>query len=167
MLQIFISFIAAFTVTFFAIRGEDAVNLVLIAGVVWAVASVLGGAGFFLRPNTMFSNRVWAGIGLAWLLTATVVFTRWPIRLGPVLYRSQFQALADGVAAGHPFTTPKRIGPFTFQRGEIERGFVCLWTDLNPNGRSGYIRGAYGDRALFNVWSIVSTGRGWHFLIED
>lgn len=167
MVQNLVSSIAALTVTFFAIRGSDTFSLLFVAGVVWAVAAVFMGAAFHLRPQTMLSNRIWVGIGLASLLTASVVFTRWPIRLGPVLYHSEFRALADSVAAGHSFTSPRQIGPFTFQQGQVERGFVCLWTDLDPKGRSGFIRGVATSGIPFNAWSVAATGSEWHFLIED
>lgn len=162
-----IAFIVALIVTAYSIRGADSFSLVAFAGVAWAVAAVFIWAVFHFRPATINSNRAWGAIGLAFLLTASVVLTRWPLRLGPVVYRSQFQALADSVAAGHSFNTPQHIGPFTFQRGQVERGYVCLWTDLDPAGRAGYVRGSSERGIPFNIWSAISTGPGWHFLVED
>jgi hypothetical protein len=167
MMQALPAFAAALTVFAYSICGEGGFSLAVIAGVTWAAASFLMGVLFQFRPAGMNSNRVWGAVGLAFLLTASVVVTRWPIRFGPIIYRAQFQALADSVAAGHPFDAPRRIGPFTFYQGEVERGFVCLWTDLDPKGRSGYIRGSTERGVPFNVWSVISAGSGWHFLVED
>lgn len=166
-MQALIAIVAALVVTAYSIRGTDSFSLIAIACGAWALASIFIGAVFHFRPASISSNRAWGAIGLAFLFSASVVLTRWPLRLGPVVYRSQFQALADSVAAGHTFNTPRRIGPFMFQRGQVERGYVCLWTDLDPAGRAGYVRGSAEGGIPFNIWSVISTGPGWHFLVED
>ena len=43
---------------------------------------------FRFEPGLARSNRVWAMIGITFLLTLSVVVTRWPVRLGPVIGRA-------------------------------------------------------------------------------
>ncbi|MDB6152007.1 MAG: hypothetical protein JWL90_460 [Chthoniobacteraceae bacterium] len=166
-MQVVLSFLAALVVLNFAFRGDDSFSLLATGGIAWGVAFVFIAISFRFQPGSIRSNRMWAMIGAAFLLTLSVVVTRWPVRLGPVIYRSQFQALADRVASGEHFSTARYIGPFTFERGEVERGFVCLWTDLDRAGRSGFIRGSTEHGLPFNAWSVISAGSEWRFVVED
>lgn len=150
-----------------ALRGMDGGSLFLLSMVGWVSAIPLVFAIFAFRPSEERSNRVWIGLGLAFAITVSIFVTRWPLRLAAAAWRPELEALASSVASGHAFGTPRRVGLFVFQRGEVERGFVCLWTDLHRNGRSGFVHGQAAGDLPFNEWSVVSCGVGWHFLIED
>jgi len=138
----FLAFIAALFVTAYSLRGADSFSLATISGFSWGIAAAITAIVFHFRRTPRISTRIWSYVALAYLPTASVVFTRWP--------------------------TSQRVGPFTIRRGEIERGLICLWTDLNPAGRSGYIRGLEDSGANpINAWSLSSAGSDWRFLVED
>ncbi|MES2572602.1 MAG: hypothetical protein V4710_21440 [Verrucomicrobiota bacterium] len=159
--------LALLLIAYFSFRGLETFNLLPIAGGVWAVAFL---ATLFLLPQTASKQemvRSWLVFGGLWLVAATILFTSWPLRIGPTVYRARFEGLAHQISSGNPVTMPQWIGPYKIERGETERGFVCLWLELNPAGRSGYIYGAADKSLNFNVSSLIWAGGNWHFLVED
>ena len=97
----------------------------------------------------------------------SVATTQWPLRFMYSLHRREFDFLAQRVRAGEQIPTPRRVGVFTVRRAEVRRnGVVCLWTDLEPNGNTGFVQ-CGREHVPFSLWSIVRLDDGWQFISED
>jgi hypothetical protein len=100
-------------------------------------------------------------------IIASVVTVHWPLRARYVLSRSSLDQLAQNVRAGEPLVGPTRVGLFTIVEAEVNRhGIVCLWTDTNPSGKTGFVQ-CRPDYVPFNLWSMVSLDECWQFISED
>jgi hypothetical protein len=100
---------------------------------------------------------------------ASVAFTQWPLRAAWALSAPAFEDAARRLRAGERLETPRRIGLFTVRRAavtEYVRPLVCLWTDLEPNGYTGFVQWT-GDDEPLSLWSNTRLSDGWHFVTED
>ncbi len=167
MLKFIPGIFALALVGFYSVRGAESFTLAATAGGVWTVALLLMSALLGKSSTSRERVRGWFVFGLLWGVAASIVFTSWPLRIAPIVYRRQFESVATRIASGQPLIAPEQIGPFRIQRGEMERGFVCLWLDLNSSGRSGFIRSVTPQKSTFNDWSLIAAGAGWQFLVED
>jgi hypothetical protein len=80
--------------------------------------------------------------------------------------RGAFDAIAQRVRAGEQMK-PQRIGLVTIRKAEVYyNGIVCLWTDLNPSGYTGFVQCA-PDSMPFNLWSMIRLDARWQFISED
>jgi len=100
-------------------------------------------------------------------VTASVAILHWPLRAAYFVSRSFLNSLAQDVRTGQPFAGPTRAGLFTVVGAEVSRaGNVCLWVDLNPSGRTGFVQCA-PDHVPLNLWSMISLDDRWQFIGED
>lgn len=111
-------------------------------------------------------------------LSATTPFltlaTLWPLHLAFFVIRPSLERLADRVEAGHALVPPALIGPFHLEGSGVDRnGTVGLYTDSNPNGRSGFVRvhpEATGSRRfdpLIGTDTSLYLGHGWSYRQDD
>ena len=100
-------------------------------------------------------------------LIASVMATAWPLRLSYLLSRPSLQRLGMAIDAGQRPNGPIRVGLFVVKRAEVSRqGRVCLWTELEPDGNTGFIRcGVHGLPA--NLWSSIRLDEQWYLVAED
>ena len=100
------------------------------------------------------------------VLLSTMMFNM-PLKMTFLLSRSAFDQLADDVESGRSVKTPRWIGPLRICKAEVHRnGVVCLWTDDDPNGHTGFVR--HGSSGLpFNLWSHSVMDDSWQFIAED
>ena len=101
------------------------------------------------------------------LVIASVAVTHWPLRAAYVLSRPALDALGARVSSGERVPEPIRAGLFIVRAAELSRGrIVCLWTDLNPSGRIGFVRHP-PNHVPFNLWSQIALDDDWQFISED
>ena len=96
-------------------------------------------------------------IGLACLAVfVSVPLTHWPLRLAYKLSRPSFDAVAQSLQSGTTFQKPMRVGLFEIKKAEVYdlNGKICLWTDLNPSGKTGFTKCPPND-VPFNLWSMI------------
>jgi hypothetical protein len=93
---------------------------------------------------------------LAWLLVIFVtgaplvtLCTLWPLHLFFLGARPALETLADKAASGQPLIGPRWIGAFRLTGSTVDTatGEVVLFVDSNPNGPTGFVRGAGGPAA--------------------
>jgi hypothetical protein len=140
-------------------------NIVCAALCIWALGpygTILNFLVWLLAfPIMLSTGLAWAGAAprriarprrsswLAWPLILVVAFlplsmlvTFWPFRLAFLASRPAMERLADRVAAGRPVIGPEWAGVFRVVGSVVDpaSGNVGLVTDLNPSGRSGFVR---------------------------
>jgi hypothetical protein len=97
----------------------------------------------------------------------SVAATNWPLRTTYAFSRNAFDTIAERLRAGEPITSPIRAGLFSIEQAELSRdGVVCLWTELQPGGNTGFVQ-CRRDHVPFNLWSIVRLDDRWQFISED
>jgi hypothetical protein len=109
-------------------------------------------------------------IGVVLLLVfiaGSIVVTQWPLRLAFQLTEHQFNDVSSDLKRGQSFPKPFRIGPFKFEKAEINRhGLVCLWTDSSSGDLDGFVQ-TTPDVLPFNLWSTISLSDEWQYIVED
>jgi hypothetical protein len=104
---------------------------------------------------------------LALFVVASVIFTDWPLRLSYVLSRPALQRLAQSVQEGQQPNGPVRIGLFVIRQAEVSRqGTICLWTEVDPSGNTGFVQCDAKNLPL-NLWSSIPLDEQWSFVAED
>lgn len=134
-----------------------------------AIVGVAANWGFqrWLAGRSVLRPLLVATVCLA--LTLTTLFTAWPLRTAFMCSRASFDDVAARVRAGEQVDVPLWIGPFRIVRAEPDRhgnGVVCLWTDLHPNGYTGFVR-CGPVKPPFNLWSHRVLDERWQFISED
>lgn len=100
-------------------------------------------------------------------LSMSVMATDWPLRLNYLVSRAEIDRIAAQIDAGENVSFPRRVGLLqVMAAGKHGNGAVCLWTALDPAGKTGFVRCPKGD-AGFNLWSVMSLDDRWQFITED
>jgi hypothetical protein len=125
------------------------------------VCLVIVGLTFaWLRWSAVKQRSLWPPFttaSLALVGALSVVTTAWPLRLSFALTRPAFQRLAESVRAGQQTDAPVRIGLFVIKQTEVSRqGAVCLWTELDPGGNTGFVQCGANSVPL-NLWSRIQS----------
>lgn len=128
--------------------------IVLAIITVFALSFVQSRSGFLAGITT-----------LAILLSVATL--HWPLRAAYFLSRPSFDQVATQVRAGNPPKQAQWIGLFHIRKAEIyHNGIVCLWTDDDPAGPTGFVQ--YSSEQLpFNLWSHIPLDHSWQFISED
>lgn len=114
----------------------------------------------------LLSSEVAIPVALGLILSAAI--TSWPLRLEFVLVRPALNALAVRVRHKDRIALPVRIGLLRIREVGVSRsGVVCLWTDSNPDGKTGFVQTTREGAGEFNLWSSVAVGSDWQFISED
>ncbi|MBN1341139.1 MAG: hypothetical protein JXQ73_00565 [Phycisphaerae bacterium] len=105
-----------------------------------------------------------------WAAGASVPVTQWPLRLVFAAYRSKLDHVAELVRTGGKTGQRENVGPFTIRMAEVNRvGAICLWTDLNPAGYTGFMKCSPAlvarQNALF--WSVTHLDGEWYLVEMD
>lgn len=108
-------------------------------------------------------------ICLCFLLHWSILTTQWPLHMTFELSRPALEKMAESLREGVKIEGPQRAGFFIIRKADIEQypGTVCLWTDLEPNGRMGFLDVPPYGAALPWAWSEVRLNDRWRFLKED
>ncbi|MCX6345146.1 MAG: hypothetical protein NT018_08725, partial [Armatimonadetes bacterium] len=93
----------------------------------------------------------------------------WPMRLSFALTEGAINTIADRLEKRQSVASPFQLGLLRIKRAEISsKGVVCLWTDMNPGGRSGFVKtSATKVDSQFNLWSKFTLDKDWQFISED
>jgi hypothetical protein len=121
------------------------------------------------RNKSRFARKISISIGLLCLAVfISVPIAHWPLRLAFKLSRPSFDQIASSVQKGSTFSQPFRVGLFRIKRAEIHKynRKICLWTDLDPAGKTGFARVPPHD-VPFNLWSMIELDEDWQFVSED
>lgn len=137
----------------------EPISLLLLCG-------LLGLISFVLLLFTRSRQHWLMGVFTAAIVT-TVATTHWPLRAAYAAAKPQIAQIAAQVQAGDTFDHPLWVGSFRIARAEIDKGVVCLWTDLHPNGRTGFVQQSQQDQQKFNTWSTLQLDSKWQLLAED
>jgi len=127
---------------------------------------VLGLATIVTFPFVRSYRLLFAEITSIAILLSVMTFN-WPLHAAYVLSRPSFDRVAAEVRAGHPLEIPRRVGLFSIQKAEVyHNGVVCLWTDDDPAGPTGFVQHGAHDLP-FNLWSHTRLDDSWQFIAED
>ena len=97
----------------------------------------------------------------------SVAVSNWPLHAAYRLSRPSFEQVAAEVRQGKGFDEPRQVGLFRVARAELNhRGVVCLWTDLEPSGYTGFVQ-CGPEKPPFNIWSHQALDATWQFISED
>ena len=121
------------------------------------------------RYKSPLARKISTIIGLICLtLFISVPITHWPLRLAFKLSRPSFDRIANSLRAGSKFPQPVRVGFFRIKKAEVYKlnGKVCLWTDLDPGGKTGFTQ-CPPNYVPFNLWSMIELDKDWQFVSED
>lgn len=156
--------LSAAVVVWLSATGYETVSVTLAA-----LALCLVGAGlavYWARRRAL--GRVPA-VALWCVLLLSVGLAHWPLRAAFLLARPGLEEAAGRVAEGAAVDCPFRAGPFrVLQAQSVRPGTVCLWLDLDGNGRTGLVRHTGpAHEVAFNVWSGVRLDERWQLLSED
>lgn len=99
-------------------------------------------------------------------IIVSVFFTSWPMRASFVASREALDVLAQGLRDQQRITIPARAGTLVVERAELRGGTVCLWTQLNKSGPTGFVQSPSPDLPV-PAWSRIDLGGGWYFVTED
>jgi hypothetical protein len=110
----------------------------------------------------------WIVLVCSVLVYGSVLKTDWPLHLSFRMVRSDLARLASTAKAGQKKTERIEIGPFSVQEVDATSygGIVCLWTDLDPTGRTGLLY-APNQNVPTYPWSKVRLANDWWLLSED
>ena len=112
-------------------------------------------------------NAITVTVSLA--LIVSVAATEWPLRLSYAYAKPGLNALASKVEKNQKIDLPVQLGLIRIVKVDISPSeVVCLWTDLNPGGRTGFVktRSEYVE-SQFNIWWTRSMDNDWQFISED
>lgn len=100
-------------------------------------------------------------------LITSVVTIHWPLRAAYLLSRPSLDQVAEDVQAGRAFAGPAQVGLFTIHQAQLNNhGIVCLWVDMNPAGKAGFVK-CRPNYVPANTWSVVSLDDHWQYIAED
>lgn len=149
----------------FVAMEQTAVVLATIAGVIFSFVVAASAATRALYRGKPVGNIIGAFL-VTVLILGSVGASHWPLRVAYVVSRPALERAAAEVRLGHPFEH-RRVGLIEIRRAEISRtGVVCLWTDTNPSGRTGFVQ-TPPYNIPFNLWSVTSLDQRWQFISED
>lgn len=108
------------------------------------------------------------------ITVVSIVAFNWPLQAAYSLSRPAFEQVAEQVESGKTLSTPRRVGWFHIQQieasgpaeNQIEQHGVRLWTNLHPNGKTGFVQSNPEDMR-FNLWSHFKLDGTWQFISED
>lgn len=130
------------------------------------LCSLLGVITFVLLLFARSRQHWLIGVFTVAVLT-TIATTHWPLRVAYAAAKPRITQIATQVQAGDTFTHPQWVGSFRIAKAELDKGIVCLWTDLHPNGRTGFVQQGQKDQQKFNTWSTLQLDSEWQLLAED
>jgi len=147
--------------------GGEKVVVVLLA-IVLGLAIILVGSiliGYRRHTQRKVLPALIAPV-LALSIIISVAATHWPLRVSYAMSRGAFDAIAQRVR-GCEQGKPQRVGLVMIRKAEVyHNGIICLWTGLNPNGKTGFVQ-CGPDYVPFNLWSMVRLDARWQFISED
>ena len=158
--------LASATVLVSAMGGEK-VAVVLLAVVLGLALIIVGSLLIGYRRHTQREVLpAFIAPVIASGIIVSVAATHWPLRVSYALSRGAFNSIAQRVRAGEQ-VKPQRVGFVKIRRAEIYyNGIVCLWTGLNPNGKTGFVQ-CGPNHVPFNLWSMIRLDAHWQFISED
>ncbi len=141
------------------------------------VGSVLGIPLFlllcFLWPGKWSPRNVQVRDLCAVVLCLFVIFsvcaTHWPLKMQYKMIKSNLNRIAALVEAKKSVAMPQRIGLIQIVKVQVwDNGVICLWTDDDPNGPSGFVRTSPEKvDSQFNLWAHIDIDDQWQFIEID
>jgi hypothetical protein len=107
------------------------------SGAAWAAIATVR-----TTTNRRSATLAWTLVFALGLLPLSMPFRSWPLRAAFFVSMSSMDHLADRLAAGQLVHTPVRAGCFTIvgTAGDLSTGNVALIIDLDPAGRTAFVR---------------------------
>jgi hypothetical protein len=148
------------------------IPLTLGFGAAWADTST--------RPDTATRRSpilAWALVLVLGILPLTILLTSWPFHLAFLASRPAMDRLADRIAGGQRIASPEWAGLFRVVATAVDpsSGNICLVIDLDPSGRSGFVRLGAAPKAptgrpsgpFYNVYLDLKLCAEWKYECED
>ena len=104
---------------------------------------------------------------LGLLPLAFLGLTNTPLKVAFTLLEPKFDELGQQMARGDAPAFPRWVGPFRIEDGGIRKssGDPYLMTGGHRYEISGFVRNPKGEG--FNLWSLVTLGDQWSYIVED
>jgi hypothetical protein len=119
------------------------------------------------RVKSVSRRPVFIAASVSLAAIASVMATAWPLRLSYLLSRPSLQRLGTAIDPGQRTDGPVRAGLFVVKRAEVSpQGRVCLWTELEPGGNTGFVRCGMNGLPV-NLWSSIQLDEQWYLVAED
>ena len=165
------------TIVFYGLLviATGAVSILLMEDTIVFLSSIVAGlVALASSPAFLFAARrsrraraiILASLVLCLGGIASIARWHWPLRLAFLASESSLEEMATATRRGES-PADQRIGIFRILRAEVgPRGIVCLWLDLDPEGRTGLVQTSPEDLP-FNLWSVISLSDRWQLISED
>ena len=152
---------------FLPVGAMIAASLLVVEPVLlWLLGALFCLGLFFSFPFMRDLRKMFVGTAIIGIILS-VALTNWPLRAAFWSSRPSFDQIADDVRSGKIPETPMQLGLFRIRKAEVyHNNVVCLWTDLNPSGKSGFVQ-CPPENPPFNLWSQASLDSSWQFIRED
>ena len=97
----------------------------------------------------------------------SIATSNWPLMAAFNSSRHELERIAKEVRSGNAPSSTVTAGFFRIRKAEVAyNGVVCLWTNPNSSGNSGFVRFPR-DNPPFNLWSHFRLDDNWQFITED
>jgi hypothetical protein len=150
----------------FSAAGTEKIALLVLGGFACCAVAIFGPLlGIVTRPWRQ-GRHIFAGACVSLAVIVSTITTAWPLRITFALSRPSFERLTDKVQAGYRLEGPERAGFFVVKQADLwgkDKENVCLWMDLDPAGKTGFVRGDWQG----NVFSEIEVDADWRLVYED
>jgi len=119
------------------------------------------------RGSRGYARKEWTLVAVWGLAGISILLTSWPLRLAVALSRPEMEQTITALKDGHHLSFPRRVGYFTVRAAGVENGVACLWTNPNPDARTGFVQRPPSETAGFGLWSLRVLDDRWQLISED
>jgi hypothetical protein len=133
--------------------------------VVPALIFALGcGVAFVMGGHSAHRINLYRALSSA--LIALIGLTQFPLRFGFLASKGSLSALAHDMSADKAPALPVRAGLYVIRSAAVkDDGTVCLWTDVNPQGKAGFVCG--DSVKIVDLWRAQNLDCAWWYVTLD
>lgn len=151
--------------TYTHITGSIVLTMLVVA--IWPIAALLMLSTHRTAKRRTVSRQALA-LAMFLLIVGSIVETQWPLRLAFAISRPSLDQLAEQIREHGRIREQRRAGLFVVRTSQVTAdGVVCLWTEPDPWGNTGFVKCAPERAQRFNLWSTLQLSDDWQLVSED